>query len=97
MEHAELDSTDPQSGTGTSDEASQEQEQDAGRFEKTLAAQFEKALDKEFVNAESEQSGVLGEGAGRSFNDTKDTGSLETVVRVSRGGGGGGGGGGGRW
>ena len=86
MEHAELDSTDPQSGTGTSDEASQEQEQDAGRFEKTLAAQFEKALDKEFVNAESEQSGVLGEGAGRSFNDTKDTGSLETVVRVSRGG-----------
>ena len=53
-------------------------------FEKTLAAQFEKALDKEFDRADEEQSGVLGEGAGRSFNETKAAGQLETVVRVSR-------------
>ena len=57
-------------------------------FEKTLAAQFEKALDKEFDRADEEQSGVLGEGAGRSFNETKAAGQLETVVRVSRTGGG---------
>ena len=57
-------------------------------FEKTLAAQIEKALDKEFDRADEEQSGVLGEGAGRSFNETKAAGQLETVVRVSRTGGG---------
>jgi hypothetical protein len=57
-------------------------------FEKTLAAQIEKALDKEFDKADEEQSGVLGEGAGRSFNETKAAGRLETVVRVSRTGGG---------
>ena len=53
-------------------------------FEKTIAAQIKKALDKEFDKADKEQSGVLGEGAGRSFNETKAAGQLETVVRVSR-------------
>jgi hypothetical protein len=58
-------------------------------FEKTLAAQIEKALDKEFVDADQDgEAVVFGEGAGRSFNETKEEGQLETVVRVSRTGGG---------
>ena len=69
------------------DEPASSSESDA-HFEKTLAAQIEKALDKEFDKADEEQSGVLGEGAGRSFNETKAAGRLETVVRVSRTGGG---------
>mmetsp|Transcript_4541 Transcript_4541/g.11416 ORF Transcript_4541/g.11416 Transcript_4541/m.11416 type:complete len:638 (-) Transcript_4541:2782-4695(-) len=60
------------------------------KFEKTIAAQFEKALAKEFTDAEdTENAGVLGEGAGRSFNQTvgSEGAVLETVVRVSRSGG----------
>ena len=60
------------------------------KFEKTLAAQIEKALAKEFTDADHGGAGVLGEGAGRSFNQTADSEGavLETVVRVSRTGGG---------
>ena len=60
------------------------------KFEKTIAAQIEKALAKEFTDADNANAGVLGEGAGRSFNQTvgSEGAVLETVVRVSRTGGG---------
>ncbi len=59
------------------------------KFEKTIAAQIEKALAKEFTDSDHAQTGVLSEGAGRSFNQTADSEGavLETVVRVSRSGG----------
>lgn len=59
------------------------------KFEKTIAAQIEKALAKEFTDADTANAGVLGEGAGRSFNQTvgSEGAVLETVVRVSRTGG----------
>jgi len=59
------------------------------KFEKTIAAQIEKALAKEFTDADTGNAGVLGEGAGRSFNQTvgSEGAVLETVVRVSRTGG----------
>ena len=59
------------------------------KFEKTIAAQIEKALAKEFTDSDHAQTGMLSEGAGRSFNQTVDSEGavLETVVRVSRTGG----------
>ncbi|EEH52527.1 monovalent Cation:Proton antiporter-2 family [Micromonas pusilla CCMP1545] len=60
-------------------------------FEKTLAAQVDNMLAKEFKDADaSANAGVLGEGAGKSFNRTviAEGATLETVARVRRAGGG---------